>query len=80
MLRPAGTGAAGEPAAPQDSFLKIDFSDVLFSAYNATDPRPLESISFVFGSVEVQTFSQNPDGSAGDAITGGFNFQRRKAD
>ena len=67
-----------------DDFIKIDFFDVIISTYNeggttATDPRPLESISFVFGKVTIQAATISPEGLVGAFSGAGFDFEANRA-
>ncbi len=75
--------ASGVPADPlgnsSDAFVKIDFSDVLFSSFSeggttATDQRPMESISFAFSKIEFSVAANLPGGGLGDFFTGDFSF------
>lgn len=78
-------GGSDPAGAPQDAFLKIDFSNVLISGYHeggntATDVRPVESISLNFTKIEFQTSAISSDGTLGAANTGGFDFAGNKTD
>ncbi len=62
----------------QQEYLKITMTNVIVSSYNSAGAEgdvPLESISFNFESVKVEYSPQNPDGSLGGSIEGGWNVK-----
>lgn len=66
-----------------DDFIKIDFLNVVISTYNeggttATDPRPLESISFVFSQVTIQVAPISSEGLVGAFSSAGFDFSANR--
>src|SRR5215467_12906056 len=72
---------ADAAGAAQDDFVKIDFFDVFLSSYNeggnqATDPRPLESISFAFAKIEYQV-APIVAGAVGEFSSASFEFKLR---
>jgi type VI secretion system secreted protein Hcp len=80
--RLTSTDAAG---AASDAFLKIDLMNVLVSGYHeggnvTTDTRPMESVSLVFTKIEFQAAAISPDGSLGQATSGGFDFSGNRTD
>ncbi len=82
--RAAGAPSVDGTVAPADDFLKIDFSDVIFSSQNeggntATDQRPLESLSFAFAKIEFQVAPTLADGTLGDFSTGALSFLKANA-
>lgn len=64
----------------QQDYLKITFSDVLISSYQASGSSlvPTDSISFNFSKVEIEYKEQKPDGSLAGAVKTGYNVKENK--
>ena len=59
-------------------FLKLTLEDVLVSSFNQSGNNgdfPKESVSFVFGKIEVQYIPQKSDGTADAAVSAGWNVK-----
>lgn len=70
--------AGGSRAAGQD-FLKYTFGTVFTTKIEwggSSDEGPEESITFVYGTLQVQYQPQKPDGTLGDLVASGWDFIR----
>ena len=62
----------------QVEYLKITMNDVIISSFNSSGHEgdvPLESITFNFTKVKKEYSPQNPDGTLGGVITGGYDVK-----
>jgi type VI secretion system secreted protein Hcp len=62
-------------------YLKIKFTDVLVSSYDAAgseDEAPHEMVAFNFGRIELAYTSQDPRGAAGATIQAGWDLKANK--
>jgi type VI secretion system secreted protein Hcp len=69
--------AGGDQRAAGQEFLKYNFGTVFTTKIEwggSGDEGPEESITFVYGSLQVQYYPQKPDGSLGDLVVSGFDF------
>lgn len=63
-------------------FLKIKFSDLLVSSYQAggsdsgNDPIPMDSVALNFSKIEVEYYEQKPDGSTGPVTKAAFDLKQ----
>jgi len=66
----------------QQEFLTFSLSDVLVSAYQAGGAEgevvPGDSVSLNFAKIQVEYKAQNPDGSLGESIKGGWDVKQNK--
>jgi type VI secretion system secreted protein Hcp len=65
----------------QQEYLKYKFYDLLISSYQTggsggSDVLPTDQISFNFSKIEVEYKPQNPDGSLGGSIQGGYDLKK----
>jgi len=66
----------------QQEYLKFTLTDVLVSSYQiagaggAESDAPTDQLSLAFAKIEIEYRQQNPDGSLGDATTGGWDLKR----
>jgi type VI secretion system secreted protein Hcp len=66
----------------QLEFLVIKMSDVLVSSYQTgggVSSEPIDHVAFNFGRIELEFRSQNPEGSAGPPIRGGWDVKTGKS-
>ena len=77
-VRKAGRDQAQE-------YLKIELSDLLISSFkqdavlaSETDPTPTESVSLNFAKIQYSQATQKPDGTLGDATSGGWDLKSNK--
>jgi type VI secretion system secreted protein Hcp len=71
--------AGGSQRAAGQEFLKYSFGTVFTTKIEwggSSDEGPEESITFVYGKLQVQYQPQKPDGSLGDIVAAGFDFIR----
>lgn len=71
-LRKAGEG--------QQEYLKIKLNDILISSYSVGgheegEGNPFESFSLNFAKIEIAYYPQNPDGSLGTPVVGGWDVK-----
>jgi type VI secretion system secreted protein Hcp len=65
----------------QVEFLVIKLTDVLVSSCHATggvSNEPMDQIGFNFAKIEVDYRPQNPDGTPGAPVTGGWDVKANK--
>lgn len=70
--------AAGKAQA---EFLVFKFSDVVMSSYETQatpDQRPIESLSFNFGRIDVAYRPQKPDGTLDAPVTAGWDVRKNQ--
>jgi type VI secretion system secreted protein Hcp len=68
----------------QQEFLKYKFSDLLISSYQTggsggSDVIPMDQISFNFTKIEVEYYTQKPDGGVVLGAKAGYNVKENKA-
>ena len=71
--------AGGEQRAAGQDFLKYNFGTVFTTKIEwggSSDEGPEESITFVYGTLQVQYQPQTSDGSLGDVVASGWDFIR----
>ena len=71
--------AGGSQRAAGQDFLKYNFGTVFTTKIEwggSSDEGPEESITFVYGSLQVQYQPQKPDGTLGDLVASGWDFIR----
>jgi type VI secretion system secreted protein Hcp len=76
------TLVARKAGKDQQEFLLYKFTDVLISSYQtggADDVVPVDQVAFNFAKIEIEFRPQNPDGSLGPAVKGGWDVKKNKA-
>jgi type VI secretion system secreted protein Hcp len=71
--------AGGDQRAAGQDFLKYNFATVFTTKIEwggSSDEGPEESITFVYGSLQVQYQQQKSDGTLGDLVASGWDFIR----
>lgn len=68
----------------QQEFLKYKFSDLLISSYQTggsggSDVIPMDQISFNFAKIEVEYYTQKPDGGVVLGAKAGYDLKQNKA-
>lgn len=77
-----GNFTARKAGAKPMEFLKIKFTDLLVSSYQANgsetpnSPIPLDRVSLNFSKIEMEYFEQKPDGSAGPVTKAAFDLKQ----
>jgi type VI secretion system secreted protein Hcp len=76
-----GMRAGGDKPQP---FLKYRLTDVLISSYQIagdppTEDRPADTVNLNFARIELDYYTQMPDGSSGPAVHFGWDLKQNKA-
>jgi type VI secretion system secreted protein Hcp len=72
---------AQRPGKQTDYFLKWSFADVLISSYQtgaAAGDSPADQVAFNFAKIEMEYKEQKPDGSLGETVKTGWDFQKNE--